>query len=70
MVHELLGIVDNRVDMRSVPNVAPELQDIVLSPHQDRFFADALHYGFGEMGSAVKGLVSAYQVCYHKSLNA
>jgi hypothetical protein len=37
-VHEILGIVDNRVDLSAVPNVRKELREIVLASHQDAFF--------------------------------
>lgn len=38
MVHELIGIEGNRVDLRSVPGIKPEFAEAVLSAHQDPFF--------------------------------
>lgn len=61
MIHEQLNIVDNRVDMRTVPNIRPELNEIVLSSHQDPFFKKSMALNFGELGIAVKDLVSEYQ---------
>lgn len=39
MVHELLGIHNGRVDLRDVPDIRPELKEIVLSQEQDPFFS-------------------------------
>lgn len=38
MVHELVGIAFNRVDLRHVAGVKPEFAEAVLAPHQDPFF--------------------------------
>lgn len=39
MVHELLNIQNNRIDLSKVPNVPKELHDIVLSAEHDEFYA-------------------------------
>jgi len=62
MVHELLGIHNNRVDMREVPAVRKELQEVVLSSEQDPFFKANMFNNFGELGIAVKQLVGEFQV--------
>ena len=36
MVHELLGISNNRVDLRGRPGVTKDMEQIVLSAEQDR----------------------------------
>lgn len=40
MVHELLGINNNRINLSSVPGIARELQEVVLSPEHDEFYAN------------------------------
>lgn len=40
MVHELLGISNNRVSMGHVPDISKELSEIVLSSEHDEFYAD------------------------------
>merc|ERR1719160_1970038 len=40
MVHELLGLDNNRVDMRKAPGVKPDQQEQVLSASSDNFFAE------------------------------
>ena len=48
MVHELLGITNNRVDLRSVGNkIAKENQELVLSAEQDAFFHTPLYSNYG-----------------------
>ena len=52
MVHELLGITNNRVDLRSVgPKIAKENQELVLSAEQDAFFHSQMYSNYGEFPS-------------------
>lgn len=47
MVHQLIGITNNRVDMKHVPDVREENRQIVLSHLQDPFFKQnmcAIHH--------------------------
>ncbi|EFN56021.1 hypothetical protein CHLNCDRAFT_22879 [Chlorella variabilis] len=57
MVHELVGIALNRVDLRHVPGVKPEFAEAVLSARQDPFFRANMYSNFGDLGMAVKELV-------------
>eukprot|EP00727_Mastigamoeba_balamuthi_P005873 m51a1_g1905 putative sec1-like family protein (888) ;mRNA; r:787917-791825 len=62
MVHELLGITRNRVDLSRAPGVTtPELREVVLSADQDQFFRENINNNFGDLGAAVKELVDQYQ---------
>ncbi len=61
MVHELLGLHNNRVIMRGLPNVTKELEEIVLSSSQDAFFASHRNCNFGDLGTAVKQMLDDYQ---------
>ena len=75
MVHELLGIKNNRIDMRNAPgtatatdttttptaNINKDLQEVVLNPMQDDFFRDNQFANYGEIGANVKALVARYQ---------
>lgn len=53
MVHELLGLDENRVSTE---------QELVLSTTSDVFFAKHKNSNFGDLGLAVKALVDEYQV--------
>lgn len=61
MVHEMLGIDNNRVDMANVPDVSEEQKQIVLSADQDSFFAKTMYLNFGDLGVAIKDYVQQYQ---------
>jgi len=62
MVHELLGIHNNRVDMKNVPSIRKELQEVVLSTDQDPFYKANIFKNFGDLGIAIKQLVDEFQV--------
>lgn len=40
MVHELLGLHNNRIDLSKVPGVGRELREVVLSAENDEFYAN------------------------------
>eukprot|EP00644_Phytophthora_capsici_P001294 jgi/Phyca11/104848/e_gw1.10.37.1 len=61
MVHELLGLRENRVDLRDAPNVRKDMMELVLSTTSDDFFAQQVNANFGDLGMAVKQLVDKYQ---------
>ncbi|CCE34580.1 probable vacuolar protein sorting protein VpsB [Claviceps purpurea 20.1] len=61
MVHHLIGIQNGRVDLSDVPEVRPELKEIVLSQDQDPFFKKNMFLNFGDLGGAVKDYVEQYQ---------
>ncbi|KAF2490437.1 vacuolar protein sorting-associated protein 45 [Lophium mytilinum] len=60
MVHELLGIHNGRVDLKDVPEVRPELQEIVLSQDQDPFFKKNMYLNFGDLGQNAKDYVQQF----------
>ena len=61
MVHELLGIENNRVDMRKAQSAKVEQKDIVLSQFQDSFFAENIVSNFGDLGMNVKVYLETFQ---------
>lgn len=61
MVHELLKINNNRVNLSQVPGLSKDLQDIVLSEDNDEFYADNMYRNFGEIGSNIKELMDDFQ---------
>ncbi|KHN97682.1 vacuolar protein sorting-associated protein 45 [Metarhizium album ARSEF 1941] len=61
MVHHLLGIHNGRVDLSNVPDIRPELMEIVLSQDQDPFFKKNMFLNFGDLGSTIKDYVEQYQ---------
>ncbi|KAI4154193.1 MAG: hypothetical protein LQ341_000406 [Variospora aurantia] len=61
MVHEMLGIRNGKVDLSNVPDVRPELKEIVLSQDQDPFFKKNMYLNFGDLGGNIKDYVEQYQ---------
>ena len=61
MVHELLGITNNRVSLAGAPGVGKELQEVVLSSSQDEFYAANIYSNFGEIGQTIKLLMDDFQ---------
>lgn len=63
MVHECLGMNYNRVNMRDAPGVKgqKDMQEIVLSVTSDSFFAAHRNDNFGDLGMAIKEMLSEYQ---------
>jgi hypothetical protein len=69
MVHELLGIHNGRVDLRDVPDIRPELKEVVLSQDQDPFFKKNMYLNFGDLGGNIKDYVEQYQSKTKNSAN-
>lgn len=61
MVHEMIGINNNRVNLTGAPGVSKDLQDVVLSSSQDEFYAANLYSNFGEIGQTIKILMEEFQ---------
>ncbi|KAF6212087.1 hypothetical protein GE061_012607 [Apolygus lucorum] len=61
MVHELLTISNNRVNMSHVPGVSKELSEVVLSSEHDEFYAENLYNNYGEIGQTTKELINEFQ---------
>ncbi|WOL02950.1 vacuolar protein-sorting-associated protein [Canna indica] len=61
MVHELIGIVDNKVDLRNIGKVSKDQQEVVLSSEQDGFFKANMYENFGDLGMNIKTMVDEFQ---------
>merc|ERR1711920_854089 len=61
MLHELLSMDNNRIDMSRVPGIRAELKEIVMSTTQDQFFEENILSNFGELGENIKHYVQVYQ---------
>nr|GME08432.1 vacuolar protein sorting-associated protein 45 homolog [Ipomoea batatas] len=61
MVHELIGIQDNKVDLRRIGKLPKDQQEVVLSSEQDSFFKANMHENFGDIGMNIKKMVDVFQ---------
>lgn len=61
MLHELLTIENNRLNLSKTPHIKQELQELVMSPAQDQFFEENLFANLGDLGVSVKHYLEEYQ---------
>lgn len=61
MVHELLGINNNRIDLSKVPGISKDLQEVVLSSEHDEFYQKNKYLNFGEIAQNSKDLMEEFQ---------
>ncbi|CAK9145734.1 unnamed protein product [Ilex paraguariensis] len=61
MVNELIGIQDNKVDLRNIGKFAKDQQEVVLSSEQDAFFKTNMYENFGDIGMNIKRMVDEFQ---------
>lgn len=61
MIHELIGINNNRVDMGSQVDKNKTASEVVLSTDNDPWWRDNMYLNFGDLGVAIKRMVSEYQ---------
>ncbi|KAI8569568.1 hypothetical protein RHMOL_Rhmol02G0288500 [Rhododendron molle] len=62
MVHELIGIQDNKVDLRNSGKISKDQQEVVLSSEQDAFFKANMYENFGDIGLNIKQMVDEFQL--------
>lgn len=60
MVHELIGIKDNKVDLGNAGK-SKDQQEVVLSSEQDAFFKSNMYENFGDIGMSIKRMVDDFQ---------
>ncbi|KAI5012655.1 hypothetical protein ZWY2020_024921 [Hordeum vulgare] len=69
MVHELIGIENNKVDLKEFANVPKDQQEVVLSAVQDDFYRVNMFENFGDLGMNVKRMVDDFQHLSKSSQN-
>ncbi|CAN6244201.1 unnamed protein product [Urochloa humidicola] len=69
MVHELIGIENNKVDLKGITSVPKDQQEVVLSSVQDDFFRANMFENFGDLGMNIKRMVDDFQHLSKSSLN-
>ena len=60
MVHELMGIKDNRVDLKHVDKLSEEMKEVVLSSEDDHFYRKVMHQNFGDLSIEIQSLVNKF----------
>lgn len=58
MIHEILGINNNRVDLKSrIKNIPEDMAEVVISSEDDKFFKSIMYKNFGEVAEDIHNLV-------------
>ena len=60
MVHELIGINNNRVDLKHLQHLSDEMKEVVLSSDDDSFFYDIMFNDYGSVANSIHGLVQKF----------
>ena len=60
MIHEILDIKSNRVDLKHVDNLSEEMKEVVLSPDEDKFYRRIMYKNFGEVAEDIHNLVQEF----------
>jgi vacuolar protein sorting-associated protein 45 len=60
MVHELLGIQRNRVDLRHIQSLSDEMKEVTLSCEDDEFYKKIMFSNFGDVADAIHNLVQTF----------
>ena len=60
MIHEILDIKNNRVDLKHVENMADDLKEVVLSSDEDNFYKKIMYKNFGEVAEDIHNLVQEF----------
>jgi len=60
MIHELLGLNKNRVDLSHLSSLSQEMKEVVLCQQEDPFFRKIMHKNMGESAEAIHNLVNEF----------
>jgi vacuolar protein sorting-associated protein 45 len=53
MIHEILGINNNRIDLKHLTHLSEEMKEVVLSCEDDPFFGSIMYSNFGEVAESI-----------------
>jgi vacuolar protein sorting-associated protein 45 len=57
MIHEILDIKNNRVDLKHLDNLEADMKEVVLSSDDDKFYRKIMYKNFGEVAEDIHNLV-------------
>jgi vacuolar protein sorting-associated protein 45 len=61
MVHEMLGVKNNRIDMSTVPNIRKDLHQIVLDCAVDSFYNRTRNLNYADLLGSINELIGEYK---------
>ncbi len=60
MIHEVLGINNNRVDLKHLEHLKDDMKEVVISQEDDTFFRQIMYSNFGDVAEAIHNLVQTF----------
>jgi len=60
MVHEVLGINNNRVDLKHLAHLGEDMKEVILSAEEDQFFKKIMYQDFGQVAESIHTLVQKF----------
>ena len=60
MIHELIGIKDNRVDLKHLQHLSEEMKEVVISGEDDLFYRKVMHTNFGDLSGEIQNHVNKF----------
>jgi hypothetical protein len=53
MIHELLGLHSNKVDLKHLSHLSDEMKEVIVSCDEDEFFREVMYSNFGDVANAI-----------------
>ena len=60
MIHELLGLRNNRVDLKHLSHLPDDMKEVVLSCDDDEFFRKIMFSNFGDVADSIRSMVQSF----------
>jgi hypothetical protein len=57
MIHEILDLKLNRVDLKHVENLEADMKEVVLNSDEDSFYKKIMNKNFGDVAEDIHNLV-------------
>jgi hypothetical protein len=57
MIHEILDLKLNRVDLKHVENLEADMKEVVLNSDEDAFYKKIMNKNFGDVAEDIHNLV-------------
>ena len=65
MVHELLTIRNNRVNLVGIPGAPKDLSEVLLSAEQDEFYSDVIYVNYSMVFNSVPSQIHSELLFLH-----
>mmetsp|Transcript_14126 Transcript_14126/g.22015 ORF Transcript_14126/g.22015 Transcript_14126/m.22015 type:complete len:170 (+) Transcript_14126:668-1177(+) len=60
MIHELLGLNNNKVDLKHLTHLPDEMKEVIIACEDDEFFRDIMFSNFGDVADSIHKMVQKF----------